>query len=215
MKACICSTSMFCKRESLLVTISTQQNEKSTQICKRKIWITSLTSSVTMGKGVIKESDYKSNRIFTLKCVSNNLVLVSVKLKPSYSKLSQGARKIIEKAERQLLQERIRCINKTIEDSGNSININKTRLASMVTNVGDLEECSKFKEEVSKDRYGKVKARQVRKPHNLISKNKYSNNRPDQENKTNNSAGQGSNASNSNRPNNSNNNQLPNNNISK
>ena len=47
--------------------------------------------------------DYKNDRIFTLKGISNNIVLVSVMLKSSCSKLSQGARKIIEKAERQLL----------------------------------------------------------------------------------------------------------------
>ena len=78
-----------------------------------------------------------------MKCISNNLVLVSVRLRSSCSKLSQGARKIIERAERQLLQDRVRCINKTIEDSGNNIN-NKPKLASLVTNAVDLDRCSKF-----------------------------------------------------------------------
>ena len=86
-------------------------------------------------KDTIRLSKYK-NHIYTLRCISNNLVPVSVKLKLSHSKLSQGARKIIEKAERQLLQDRARCINKTIEDSGNRVNNNKTKLVSIVTSTG-------------------------------------------------------------------------------
>ena len=88
-----------------------------------------------MGKGVLRESNYNNHRIFTLKCISNNLVPVSVKLKLSCSKFSQGARKVIEKAEKQLLQYRVRCINKTTEESGNTINNSRSRLASIVTNA--------------------------------------------------------------------------------
>ena len=95
---------------------------------------------------MIRLSDYKNHRIFMLRCISKNLFPVSIKLKPDKSKLSQGARKIIEKAERQLLQDRVRCINKTIEDKGHNIN-NKTRLASMVTSSEDLEKCSKVHRE--------------------------------------------------------------------
>ena len=133
---------------------------------------------------------------------------VSVKLKSSCSKLSQGARKIIERAERQLLQDRVRGINKTIEESGNNINNSRSKLASIVTNTMDLDRCSKFMDKVKEDRYGKVRDRQVRKFHNLISKSKNNNNR----------LGQGSNASNlkrlnNNRSNNNNNtNQSHNNN---
>ena len=38
--------------------------------------------------------------------------------------------------------------NKTIEDSGNRVNNNKTKLASLVTSAGDLDKCSRFIEEV-------------------------------------------------------------------
>ena len=104
-----------------------------------------------------------------MKCISNNLIPVSIRLRSSScSKLSQGARKIIERAERQLLQDRVRGINKTIEDSGNSVNNNKTKLVSLVTNEVDFNKCSKFIQEVREDRYGKVKDRQVRKFHNII-----------------------------------------------
>ena len=47
-------------------------------------------------KGVTRECNYKNHRIFTLKCISSNLVPVSVKLRSSYSKISQGVRTIIE-----------------------------------------------------------------------------------------------------------------------
>ena len=113
-----------------------------------------------------------NHRIFTLKCIGNNLVPVSVKLKSSCSKLSQEARKIIEKAEKQFLQDRVRCINKTIEESGNTINNSRSRLTSIITNATDLDRCSKFIDKVKEDRYGKVKERQVRKFNNLISKSK-------------------------------------------
>ena len=68
-----------------------------------------------------------------MRCISKNLVPVSIKLKPDKSKLSQWARKIIEKAERQLLQDRVRCINKTIEDKGH----NATRHNRQASNAGN------------------------------------------------------------------------------
>ena len=95
---------------------------------------------------------------------------VSVKLKLTYNILSQGAKKIIEKAERQLLQDRVICINKTIEDSGNRVNNSKTKLASLVTSAGNLDKCSRFIKEVRGVRYNKVKERQIRKFHNLLNK---------------------------------------------
>ena len=66
---------------------------------KEKYGIEALHQLQLWEKGVVQENDYRNHRIFTLKCISNNLVPVSVKLKPSYSKLSQGARKIIQRAE--------------------------------------------------------------------------------------------------------------------
>ena len=42
----------------------------------------------------------KPQTILTLRCISKDLVPVSVKLRSAYSKISQGTRKIIEKAEK-------------------------------------------------------------------------------------------------------------------
>ena len=72
-------------------------------------------------------------------------MLVSIKLKPSNSKhkISTSARKIIERAERQLMQDRARGINKVIEVSDNNRNNNKARIAYPVTSA-DLDRCGNF-----------------------------------------------------------------------
>ena len=60
-------------------------------------------------KNVIRVSDYMNHRIFTLKCIGQNLIPVSIRLKPVRSKhnISASARKIIDNAEKQLMQDRI------------------------------------------------------------------------------------------------------------
>ena len=105
-----------------------------------------------------------------MRCITSNLVPVSVKLRSSCSKISQGARKIIEKAQKQLLQDRVRCINNTKEASINTINNSRTRLASIVTNTTDLDRCKRFINKVREERFGRIKGRQVRKFNILISK---------------------------------------------
>ena len=122
-------------------------------------------------KGVIRDCNYKNHKIFTLRCISSNVVPVSVKLRSSCSKISQGTWKIIEKTEKQILQDRVRCINKTIEASINTIINSTSRLASIVTNTTDLDRCNRFIIKVREERYGKVKGRQVRKFNTLNSKN--------------------------------------------
>ena len=108
-----------------------------------------------------------------LKCIGQNLISVSIRLKPVRSKqnISTSARKIIEKAEKQLMQDRVRSINNTIQASEDNGIQDKIKLASMVTQV-DLDRCSNFIEKVIIERFHKVKARQVRKFHILC--NKYS-----------------------------------------
>ena len=85
-------------------------------------------------------------------------------------KSAKGQREIIQKAEKQLLQDGVRCINAIIEDSGNNINKCRTRLASLVTNTTDIDECSKFIHRVREDRFFKARDRQVNKLNRLVSK---------------------------------------------
>ena len=66
---------------------------------------------------------------------------------------------------------RVRGINNTIQASKDNGNHNKTRLASIVTQV-DLDRCANFIEKVRQGRFNKVKARQVRKFDILSTKNK-------------------------------------------
>ena len=113
------------------------------------------------------------------------------------------------KAEKQLFQDRVRCINKTIEESGITINNSRSRLASIATNASDLDRCSKLNDKVREVRYGKVKDRQERKFNNFISK---INNNSNKATNNNNRLGQGSNANNSDRSNNNSNQSQANNN---
>ena len=151
-------------------------------------------------KNVIKVSNYKNHRIFTLKCIGQNVIPVSIRLKPVRRKpnISASARKIIEKAENQLMQDRVRCINNTIQASEDNGIQNKTNLVSMVTQV-DLDRCTNFIEKVRLERFNKVKARQVKKFDILC--NKHSSNQASYHSDNNNRATQGVNAD---RPNNNN-----------
>ena len=138
-------------------------------------------------KNVIRVSNFRNHRIFTLRCIGQNLIPVSIRFKPVRRKqnISTSARKIIEKAEKQLMQDRVRSINKTIQASEDQDNQNKTKLVSMVTQV-DLDRCSNFIEKVRLERFNQVKARQVRKFHILCNKSssKQANNNRDRDNRT-------------------------------
>ena len=59
-------------------------------------------------KSILRDCNYRNHRRFTLRCISKDIVPVSVRLRSACSKISQGAGKIIEKAEKQLLQDRVR-----------------------------------------------------------------------------------------------------------
>ena len=83
------------------------------------------------------------------------------------SKLSKGTRKIIIKAEKQLSQDRVRCINRKIEDNGNNINNSKKK----VSIHGCQCRGSRKVQEGKSLRFTKVKDRQVRKFTNLLARN--------------------------------------------
>ena len=109
-------------------------------------------------KNVLRANNYRNHRIFTLKCINLTLVNIKLKLTKSKKRISTSARKIIERAERQLMQDRVRGINKVIDVSDNSRNNNKARVASLVTSA-DLDRCGNFIEKVREERYIKVKDR--------------------------------------------------------
>ena len=137
-------------------------------------------------KNIIRASDYKNHRIFTLRCIGLSLIPVSIRLKPIASKqhISPSARKIIEKAEKQLLQDRVRGINRTIQDSEDQANLRRRKSAAIITQV-DLDRCTDFIEKVRLERFKQVKDRQVRKLHILSNKhlNAKANNNRDKNNR--------------------------------
>ena len=85
-------------------------------------------------KGEVKQADYKNHRIFTLRCISNGLVLVSVNLNSNRKDISNSARNILRIAEKQLLQDRVKCINGILWDTKVRIAFSKSRLFTLVTN---------------------------------------------------------------------------------
>ena len=58
---------------------------------------------------------YKNHRIFTLRCLHNDLILVSIKLKSTLK--SARANQILRKAEKELLQTRIKSINYILDNT--------------------------------------------------------------------------------------------------
>ena len=119
---------------------------------------------------VKRDSDYKNHTIFTLRCISKGIVPASVRLTSACSKISKEAKEIIKKAGNNFYKIRVRCINAIIEDNGNNINKCRSSLASLVSNTTDIDKCSKFIDKVRKDRFFKVRDRQINKFNRLDGK---------------------------------------------
>ena len=62
---------------------------------------------------VKKLANFKNHRWFTLRCISQKITPVSLRLRRNIP--TDRGRKITEKAEKQLLEERVRQINNTID----------------------------------------------------------------------------------------------------
>ena len=116
----------------------------------------------------MKTADFKNHRRFSLRCLSNNIILVSVKLK-SNVKTPRG-RYLVKKAEKALLNERVRPINNTINMFSWQIDTCINELKSKI-NKEDMEECYKFIEGIRKTRHQKILERQRDKFWRLWQKN--------------------------------------------
>ena len=62
----------------------------------------------------LRASDYKNHRIFTLRGLHKELIPVSIKLKSTLK--TEKAKKIIRKAEKDLLQAKIKAINSILDN---------------------------------------------------------------------------------------------------
>ena len=114
----------------------------------------------------LRDSDYKNHRIFTLRCLHKDLVPVSIKLKSTLKTVK--ARQIIKKAEKDLLQARVKAIN-TLDIVAKQTEECRTQLASIISAEG-LRECQGFINKVSEIRFTKARQRQLNKFNILINK---------------------------------------------
>ena len=113
----------------------------------------------------LRSSDYRNHRIFSLRCIHNELVPVSIKLKSTLD--TPKARQIIRKAEKDLLQAQVKAINNILDQVDREIQECKAKLASIIS-VERLEECQGFINKVSELRFNKVKQRQINKLNHLV-----------------------------------------------
>ena len=108
----------------------------------------------------LRASDYKNHRIFTLRCIHKDLIPVSKK---------ERSKKIVRKAEKDLLQARIKAINSILDNIGKQTELCRSQLASILS-TQRLRECQGFVEKVGDIRFTKVKQRQLNKFNNLLNK---------------------------------------------
>ena len=106
----------------------------------------------------IRASEYKNHRIFTLRCLHNDLIPVSIKLKSTLK--STRANKILRKAEKDLLQARIKTINFILDNTSKQLEECRSKLATIIS-TQRLRECQDFVDKVSEIRFNKVKQRQL------------------------------------------------------
>ena len=108
----------------------------------------------------IRASDYRNHRIFTLRCLHSDLIPVSIKLKSTIK--SSRAKQILRKAEKELLEARIKSINFILDNTSQQLEECRSKLASIIS-TQKLRECQDFVDKVSENRFNKVKQRQINK----------------------------------------------------
>ena len=108
----------------------------------------------------LRTSEYKNHRIFTLRCIHNDLIPVSIKLKSTLK--SARANKILRKAEKELLQTRVKSINYILDNTFKQLEECRSWLVSIIS-AEKLRECQDFIDKVGETRFNKVKQRQLNK----------------------------------------------------
>ena len=115
----------------------------------------------------LRASDYRNHRIFMLRCLHRELIPVSIKLKSTLK--TEKAKKIIRKAEKDLLQAKIKVINSILDNVAKQTELCRSQLASIIS-AQRLRECQGFVNKVGEIRFTKVKQRQLNKFNILINK---------------------------------------------
>ena len=86
-----------------------------------------------MGKWKIKDSNYRNLQKFTLKCISKDLIPVSVRLKSTSNSRSRRVQEFIHRVEKQLLQDRFKYIDDILYENVIKVDRCRSRLLSLVT----------------------------------------------------------------------------------
>ena len=108
----------------------------------------------------LRASGYKNHRIFTLRCIHNDLVPSNIKLKSTLK--STRANQILRKAEKDLFQDRVKSINYILDQTSKQLEECRSKLATIVS-TPKLRECQDFIDKVGETRFNKVKLRQLNK----------------------------------------------------
>ena len=115
----------------------------------------------------LRASKYKNHRIFTLRCLHNDLIPTSIRLKSTVK--STRANKILRKAEKELLQTRVKSINHILGNTSQQLEECRSQLVAIIS-TQRLKECQDFVDKVSESRLNKVKQRQLNKFNLLINR---------------------------------------------
>ena len=115
-----------------------------------------------------KMADFKNHRQFSLRCLSNDVIPVSIRLK-SNIKTPKG-KEIIRKTEKALLNERICSINNSIYMFSLQLDTCKIELAKKIKEE-DLRNCQDFIETRKGARHYKTMIRQKQKLERLCHRN--------------------------------------------
>ena len=115
-----------------------------------------------------KIADFQNHRRFLLRCLSADIIPVSIKLK-SNIRTPKGCN-ILKRAERALLNERIRSINNNITMIGIQRDTCKNKLNGILDKK-TMDECLEFIEFIRKSRCIKILERQTIKFNQLCQKN--------------------------------------------
>ena len=107
-------------------------------------------------KWEIKDSEYRNHWRFTLRCISKDLIQVSARQKSTRNSRNRRAKEIIHWAEKQLLQDSIKCTNGILcEDA---IKLDRCRSRWLVTTI-TRKECTSFINKVREPRFIKIRDR--------------------------------------------------------
>ena len=113
-------------------------------------------------------ANFKNHRRFSLRCLSEDVILVSIKLR-SNIRTPKGQFKI-RRAEKALLNERIRLVNNTIYMFSHQLDTCKTDLGKIIKE-GDLKECQEFINTRREARHSKTMDRQIQNFNRLCHRN--------------------------------------------